>query len=109
MKNQKIIARFLSSHTMYDSLLLVHQMGSGKTCSAIGAIEKIKNENSSITGVYIFASGVNLLNNFKKELRDKCTSGQYVPEGYKEEANSGCNAMLGNNWSNNKERERSNY
>ena len=32
MKHQKIIARFLSSNTMYNSLLLVHMMGTGKTC-----------------------------------------------------------------------------
>ena len=84
MKHQKLIARFLSSHTMYDSLLLVHAMGSGKTCSAIGAIEQIKNENSNIKGAYIFAKGTGLLDNFIKELRDKCTGGQYVPEGFNE-------------------------
>ena len=90
MKHQRIIARFLSSHTLYNELLLVHQMGTGKTCSAIGAIEQIKSENSSIKGAYIFAAGRNLLNNFKKELRDKCTGGQYVPEGHVEDQNSGC-------------------
>ena len=82
MKHQKIIARFLSSNTMYDSLLLVHMMGTGKTCSAIGAIEQIKSETNNFKGVYIFAKGKSILNNFIKELRDKCTSGQYIPEGY---------------------------
>lgn len=90
MKHQRIIARFLSSHTLYNELLLVHQMGTGKTCSAIGAIEQIKGENSTIKGAYIFAAGRNILNNFKKELRDKCTGGQYVPEGYVEDEDSGC-------------------
>lgn len=90
MKHQSIIARFLSSHTMYNELLIVHQMGTGKTCSAIGAIEQIKGENSTIKGAYIFAAGRNLLNNFKKELRDKCTAGQYVPEGHTEELDNGC-------------------
>jgi len=90
MKHQTIIARFLSSHTIYNELLIVHQMGTGKTCSAIGAIEQIKGENNTIKGAYIFASGKNLLNNFKKELRDKCTGGQYVPEGHIENLNSGC-------------------
>lgn len=82
MKHQKIIARFLSSHTMYDSLLLVHEMGSGKTCSAIGAIEQIKNEVNNFKGALIFAKGQGLLQNFTKELRDKCTAGQYIPEGF---------------------------
>ena len=89
MKHQRIIARFLSSHTLYNELLLVHQMGTGKTCSAIGAIEQIKGENSTITGAYIFAAGRNLLNNFKKELRDKCTGGQYVPEGHVKDEDNG--------------------
>ena len=89
MKHQKIISRFLSSHTIYDSLLLVHTMGSGKTCSAIGAIEKIKKENNNFKGVYVFAKGVNILDNFIKELRDKCTSGEYVPEGYNIETGKG--------------------
>ena len=31
---------------------------------------------------YIFAGGETLLNNFVKELRDKCTSGEYIPEGH---------------------------
>ena len=88
MKHQKLIARFLSSHTIYDSLLLVHEMGSGKTCSAIGAIEQIKNENNNFKGVYIFAKGTGLLDNFIKELRDKCTAGQYVPEGFTENVGS---------------------
>ena len=82
MKHQKIISRFLSSHTMYDELLLIHEMGSGKTCSAIGAIEEIKRESKTIKGAYIFAGGETLLNNFVKELRDKCTAGEYVPEGH---------------------------
>jgi superfamily II DNA or RNA helicase len=88
MKHQKIISRFLSSNTMYDELLLVHQMGSGKTCSAIGAIEKIKNEKNNFKGALIFAKGRGLLNNFIRELRDKCTAGQYIPDGFIEENNS---------------------
>lgn len=91
MKHQKIISRFFSSYTIYDELILVHEMGTGKTCSAIGAVEQIKNENNNFKGVYIFAKGVNLLNNFKKELRDNCTGGQYIPEGHNpEEKDGGC-------------------
>ena len=32
MKHQEIIARYMSSHTPYDGLLLFHEMGTGKTC-----------------------------------------------------------------------------
>jgi superfamily II DNA or RNA helicase/ribosomal protein S18 acetylase RimI-like enzyme len=90
MKHQKIIARFLSSHTLYDALLLVHEMGTGKTCSAIGAIEQIKNDTNNFKGALIFAKGQGLLQNFVKELRDKCTSGQYIPEGFVDTTTGGC-------------------
>ena len=81
-KHQKTIAAYMSSNTPYDRLLLVHSMGSGKTCSAIGAIEQIKRENSTITGAIILAKGEPILNNFQKELVEKCTAGQYVPSNY---------------------------
>lgn len=84
MKHQNIIAKYMSTYTEYNAILLVHQMGTGKTCSAIGAIEKIKSENSYIKGALVFAKGGNLLKNFVRELRDKCTRGQYIPEGYSE-------------------------
>ena len=82
MKHQKLIARFLSSYTPYNSLLLYHEMGSGKTCSSIAAIEQIKNENNSFNGALILARGDNLLDNFMNELVFKCTYGQYIPEDY---------------------------
>jgi len=90
MKHQKIIARFLSSHTMYDALVVVHEMGTGKTCSAVGAIEQIKNEDNNFKGALIFAKGSGLLQNFVKELRDKCTAGQYIPEGFVDNVSGGC-------------------
>ena len=82
LKHQKIISRFLSSYTPYDQLLLVHEMGTGKSCSAIGAIAKIKNENNSFTGALILARGKNILGNFKDELLFKCTDGRYIPENF---------------------------
>jgi len=68
MRHQKIVSRFLSSHTKYESLLLFHSMGTGKGCSAIGTMEKIKNENSSINKAIILARGNNILNNIIQEL-----------------------------------------
>jgi superfamily II DNA or RNA helicase len=66
-KHQKTIARYFSGHTPYDRLLLVHAMGSGKTCSAIGAIEQIKSENGSLKGAIIIAKGKQILDNFVNE------------------------------------------
>jgi hypothetical protein len=81
LKHQKIIAKFLSSNTPYDSLLLVHEPGTGKTCSAIGTIENIK-ESGKFKGAIILAEGDRLLKNFKEELAFRCTPGQYIPEDY---------------------------
>lgn len=82
MKHQKIISRFLSSHTKYDSLLLYHYMGTGKGCSAIGTMEKIKNENNSISRAIILARGSNILNNIMNELVFICTDGKYIPKDF---------------------------
>jgi hypothetical protein len=97
MKHQKFISRFLAPETMYNRLLLTHEMGTGKSCSAIGAIEmildKVKNavdlndKNSfklkpAFTGAIIIASGNGLLRNFTGEIALKCTDGQYIPDGF---------------------------
>ena len=82
LKHQKIISRFLSGYTLYNSILLFHEMGSGKSCSAIGAIEQIQKENIGITGALILGKGDGILNNFKNELIFQCTAGQYIPDDY---------------------------
>ena len=83
MNHQKIISRFLSSNTPYNSILLFHDMGTGKTCSSVAAIEKIKNENNSgFKGAFVFASGEGLIKNYINEIVFKCTDGRYIPENY---------------------------
>jgi len=83
LKAQKIISRFLSSYTPYSELLLKWELGSGKTCAAIGMIEKIHNENSIYDGALIFARGDTIIENIKNEIIFKCTPGQYIPHNYK--------------------------
>ena len=83
MKHQKAIAHFFSSNTLYDELLLVHEMGSGKTCSAVGAIEQIRQEGKFKGALYL-AKGDALIDNFINELIFKCTDGRYIPPGYKD-------------------------
>jgi hypothetical protein len=80
LKHQKIIARFLSSHTTYDRLLLLHSMGTGKSFAAINAIEKIKKENSNFTGAIFFAKGKGLIDNFKNEIFEHTSD--YIPQNY---------------------------
>lgn len=81
-KYQNTIVRFLSSNTLYDRLLLVHDPGLGKTCSAIGSVEKIRQEHSSFKGALILAKGDSILDNFRDQLVNKCTYGQYIPENF---------------------------
>ena len=78
MNHQKIIARYLSTHTPYPGILLFHEMGTGKTCSSVAAIEQIRSEGKYKGAIYI-ASKV-LSDNFLKELLYTCTDGRYIPE-----------------------------
>jgi hypothetical protein len=82
MKHQKLIARFLSSRTLYDELLIVHAMGTGKSCSAVGAVEQIRSDGINFRGALYLAKGDALVNNFINELIFKCTDGRYIPEDY---------------------------
>lgn len=81
--HQKIITRFLSSKTPYDELLLFHEMGTGKTCTAIGVIENIRyTKKTPYRGAMIFTRSIPLGKNFTNELFFKCTDGRYIPENY---------------------------
>jgi len=83
MKHQKMLARFMSSNTPYDGVLVVGEMGSGKTCAGVTAIEQIRQDpNSNIDGAIIFARGPGLLDNWVNEIKNKCTPGIYVPKNY---------------------------
>ena len=69
LKSQINFSRILSSYTPYNHILLMSEMGTGKTCASIALIEKIlKSENSTFTGAMIFASGKGLLRNYKDEI-----------------------------------------
>ena len=83
MKHQKIISRYLSSYTPYDGILLFHYMGTGKTCSSIGTVEKIMNEkNSPYKKVLILCKGKSIINNWITEIVEKCTNNKYIPEDF---------------------------
>ena len=56
----------------------------GKSCSAVGAIEQIKSEGGGFRGALYLATGETLINNFIDEIIFKCTDGRYIPENYDE-------------------------
>lgn len=71
--HQSFVKNFLSFQTPFNSLLLFHGLGSGKTCSAIGVCEESRDylkQTGSNKKMMIVASP-NVLDNFKKQLFDE--------------------------------------
>ena len=76
--HQKIIAKYMSSNTTYDGVLLYHALGSGKSSSAIAAIEQIRLEGK-MTGALYIARGSGLIENFQAEILRR-TGEMYRPD-----------------------------
>uniref|UniRef100_A0A6C0H5R5 Helicase ATP-binding domain-containing protein n=1 Tax=viral metagenome TaxID=1070528 RepID=A0A6C0H5R5_9ZZZZ len=68
--HQKFVKNFMSFNTPYNSLLLYHGLGSGKTCSAIGICETVRNYlvESGKQNKIIIVANPNVQNNFKLQL-----------------------------------------
>jgi hypothetical protein len=77
MTHQVIISRMMSSHTPYDGILLMHEMGTGKTCSAIAILELIRSEDNGFNKYYYVCSSDALRSNFTSEFKGVCTKGDY--------------------------------
>ena len=71
--HQLFIKNFLSSQTPYNSLLLYHMLGTGKTCSAIGVCEETRDymKQMGITKRIIIVASENVQDNFKLQLFDE--------------------------------------
>jgi hypothetical protein len=82
--HQAFVKNFLSANTPYNGLLLMHGVGTGKTCSAIGVTEEVRatmRELGQAKKIIIVASE-NVQENFKLQLFDprklKFTGGQWT-------------------------------
>lgn len=75
--HQVLISRLMSSRTPYDGVLLMHEMGTGKTCSASAIIQQVRSENNGIDNFIYVAKNKSLLDNFDDEFRGKCTVDDY--------------------------------
>lgn len=78
--NQIFLKNFLSPNTPYNSLLLYHGVGVGKTCAAISIAEQFFNVYSKKC---IILMPTSLKENFKKQIFDinnlnHCTSDKYI-------------------------------
>lgn len=71
--HQAFVKNFMSFQTPYNSLLLFHGLGSGKTCSAIGVCEEMRDymKQMGITKRIIIVASENVQDNFKSQLFDE--------------------------------------
>ncbi len=68
--HQAFVRNFMSFQTPYNSLLLYHGLGSGKTCSAIGVCEEMRDylKQMGITKRIIIVASPNVQDSFKLQL-----------------------------------------
>ena len=71
--HQLFVRNFLSFQTPYNSLLLYHGLGSGKTCSAISVAEEMRDylKQMGIVQRIIVVASPNVQENFKLQLFDE--------------------------------------
>ena len=71
--HQLFVRNFLSFQTPYNSLLLYHGLGSGKTCSAISVAEEMRDylKQMGIVQRIIVVASPNVQDNFKIQLFDE--------------------------------------
>ncbi len=71
--HQIFVKNYLSFQTPYNSLLLYHQLGTGKTCSAIGVCEEMRDylRESGITKRILIIASPNVQDNFRLQLFDE--------------------------------------
>lgn len=73
LPHQVFVKNFLSFQTPYNSLLLYHGLGTGKTCSSIGVAEEMRNymKQTGISQRIMIIASPNVQNNFRLQLFDE--------------------------------------
>jgi hypothetical protein len=73
MPHQMFVKNFLSFQTPYNSLLLYHGLGTGKTCSAIGIAEEARGfmKQIGVNQRILIVASPNVQNNFRLQLFDE--------------------------------------
>jgi hypothetical protein len=71
--HQAFVRNFMSFQTPYNSLLLYHGLGSGKTCSAIGVCEEMREytKQMGLSKPIIIVASPNVQDNFRLQLFDE--------------------------------------
>jgi len=72
LPHQQFVKNFLSLQTPYNSLLLYHDLGTGKTCSAIGITEEMRMymKQVGIRKKILIVASPNVQSNFRLQLFD---------------------------------------
>jgi len=76
---QKFLAEYINPATPYKSLLAVHEIGAGKTCSAIRIAEAWKGVRTCM-----FLVPASLMDNLYNELLSECTGNHYISNSDRE-------------------------
>jgi len=84
LKHQDFLSKFMSRRTLNDSMLVFHQVGTGKTCSAIAVAELSKRINPNLKSTLVLVKGNTIKRNFIKELAFRCTKDIYIPDNFNE-------------------------
>lgn len=83
-EHQRLVRNFLSPHTPYQNLLLFHDVGTGKTCSAISIAESHKDIVSNYNQRIIVLLEKGVMENFLNEIHNprkgdnQCTGSEYL-------------------------------
>lgn len=84
--NQILLRNYISKYTPYDSVLLYHQLGTGKTCSSISIAEGFKEYIQNLNRkIIVLVKNKNIQRNFMNELLSICTGDEYVSDKEREE------------------------
>ena len=79
-KHQTLISSLFGNiYSNLDEVLIFHEMGVGKTCTAVRIAERVLNLYSfEYKGVIVITRGQSLISNFINEIANKCTDGKYI-------------------------------
>lgn len=87
--HQIFLRNYISKQTIYDSVLIYHSMGSGKTCSAISIAEGFKEYIHNLNrNIVVLVKNKNIERNFKAELLSQCTDNNYLTDEERDILNS---------------------
>lgn len=76
---QMLLRNYISRFTPYENVLLYHDVGTGKTCSAITIAEGFKEYvNNMGKKIIVLVKNRNIEKNFMGELLSKCTREEYL-------------------------------